>query len=381
MNKPLFKPLFKSLSRPLLLPNASLYTAIGLLGVSLLKTPLAIADSVVLTEQKMLAGLTALSQLDIEQAVSSFSEISSENPKYKLAHLVAADLQAIKSGQKSLLNEIHRNHSRSVEKLLDEAEVRWQFSKRDYVNSNEFNHLVLKSAQQKHMILVSIEQSRLFLFERNAQGKMTQVADYYVTIGRKGSGKQKEGDLRTPIGVYHMVDLLPGEELPDLYGVGALPINYPNDWDKKNGKTGSGIWLHGVPQDTYTRPPRASRGCVVLNNDAMNRLLTKYDVPFSTPVIISDKSLPELGIVPSKNSILAEIKSWLKDHQHDVSWDKVSVYRYPNEKGLYYVTFPDKAGQNLVHQYWELNESGKWQVVLQSHDLLNIPNEKVEKKA
>ena len=30
-------------------------------------------------------------------------------------------------------------------------------------------------------------------------------------------------------------------------GDGAFPLNYPNEWDRRLNKTGSGIWLHGTP--------------------------------------------------------------------------------------------------------------------------------------
>lgn len=328
------------------------------------------ADSVIETEQKLLSGLSAINELKFEQAVDTFSELGKDYPKYRLAHLITADLLATRSGQQELMNLVHKRNPKSVGKLLDEAEVRWQFSREELNNSQHFDDFVIKSAQQRHILLVSLQESRLYLYERGSNGDMQQVADYYVTMGRKGSGKRKEGDLRTPIGVYHMIDLLPGEDLPDLYGVGALPLNYPNEWDKKNGKTGSGIWLHGVPSDTYIRPPKSSRGCVVLNNNLMEKLLGQYDIPFSTPVLIIDEQKSALGFTESKQGVLSDIKAWLNDNHSEVSWDKVSVYRYPNENSLYYVTFPNALGDSLVHQFWQRNDSGKWQVLIESQDLV-----------
>lgn len=338
------------------------------------------ADSVIETEQKLLSGLNAINNLEMEQALSTFSQLGQDFPKYKLAQLVTADLLAAKSGQLAMVEQMHRRHAHKVGKLLDEAEVRWQFSQDNFSNVSKFDDFVLKSANQKHIILVSLQESRLYLYERNDRGNMIQVADYYVTMGRKGSGKQKEGDLRTPIGVYHMVDLLPGSTLPDLYGVGALPLNYPNQWDKQNGKTGSGIWLHGVPSDTYIRAPKASRGCVVLNNNAMERLLSRYDVPFSTPVVIADEKHSSHGIIDSKQKILKDVQAWLKDNNHQVSWDNVSVYRYPNEHNLYYVTFPGVDETTLVHQFWQRDPDGDWKVVIESLDQIK-PTEDKKRKA
>ena len=55
-------------------------------------------------------------------------------------------------------------------------------------------------------------------------------------------------------------------DLPDLYGIGAFPLNYPNELDQHQGKTGYGIWLHGTDKSYYSRPPLDSEGCVVLTN-------------------------------------------------------------------------------------------------------------------
>ena len=335
---------------------------------ALSSTSLSYADSVIETEQKLLSGLDSIHSLKMDYALAQFSELGETLPKYKLAQLIKAELLAAKAGDFELVESIRQRHKKTVNKLLEEAEVRWEFASQPSQTPNEFDDIVIKSAQQERIIFVSLKESRLYLFERSNTGRLNLVADYYVSMGRKGSGKQKEGDLRTPVGVYHLVDLLPGEDLPDLYGVGALPLNYPNEWDKKNGKTGSGIWLHGVPSDTYIRPPRASRGCVVLNNTAMSKLLGKYDVPFTTPVIIADQG-PRM-MQESKQVILDRVRSWLAQHQKDVQWKDVSVYRYPSEQNLFYITFPNLKSQTIVHQFWQRDNSGKWSMQAQSSNFL-----------
>ncbi|QCU89577.1 L,D-transpeptidase family protein [Thiomicrorhabdus sediminis] len=328
------------------------------------------ADEVLQTEQKLINGLQSVQQLQLQQALTTFEELGERFPKYKLAHLLKADLLAAKAGNLQLIEQVRQQNPKSVARLIDEAEVRWQFSNNNLKHTDEFNDFVLKSAEQKHIILVSLQESRLYVYKRDAGKGMQRIADYYVTMGRKGSGKEREGDLRTPIGVYHIVDLLPGSDLPDLYGVGALPLNYPNIWDKSNGKTGSGIWLHGVPSDTYIRAPRASRGCVVLNNKAMERLLSEYDIPFATPVVIVDQPVDKT-LMASSQYLLTQIQAWLADNQPQVNWQQVSVFRYPNEKDLFYVTFPDPDSQRLHHQFWKRDGDGDWIVKVESADEIN----------
>ena len=97
------------------------------------------------------------------------------------------------------------------------------------------------------------------------------VADYYISLGKNGIEKTREGDQKTPLGVYHVTANLPRKKLTDFYGAGAFPINYPNEWDRRQGRNGYGIWLHGMPSDIYSRPPRASDGCIVLTNQDLER--------------------------------------------------------------------------------------------------------------
>src|SRR3954465_12853763 len=141
-------------------------------------------------------------------------------------------------------------------------------------------------ADQKYAVVVDTGRSRLYLY-RNDEMRPRLVTDYYISIGKAGSHKTREGDQKTPIGVYHVTSSLPKAKLSDFYGAGAFPINYPNDWDRRQGRNGHGIWLHGTPSNTYSRPPRASDGCVVLTNADLEALASSLQVGL-TPVIISE---------------------------------------------------------------------------------------------
>ena len=97
--------------------------------------------------------------------------------------------------------------------------------------------------------------SRLYLFE-NTGSELKLVGDYYLSVGKLGTEKSVEGDMRTPLGVYYVTSNLDPRTLKDFYGSGALPINYPNPYDMQRGKTGGGIWLHGTPPGQFSRPPQ-----------------------------------------------------------------------------------------------------------------------------
>lgn len=141
--------------------------------------------------------------------------------------------------------------------------------------------------EQRHALIVDARHSRLYLYENRSDGPHL-IQDFYVSQGKLGINKLKEGDMRTPVGVYYVVGRLPGVKLPDMYGKGALPLDYPNDLDKLQGRGGSGIWIHGTPPETFSRPPLSTDGCVVVSNDDLN-FLTRTITIGKTPILIGDQ--------------------------------------------------------------------------------------------
>ena len=127
--------------------------------------------------------------------------------------------------------------------------------------------------------------ARLYLLENTGKG-LRVVADYYTSVGKLGVEKHAEGDMRTPLGVYFINGSIDAKQLRDFYGNGALTLNYPNPYDQRRGKTGSGIWLHGTPPDQFVRAPQATDGCIVLANADLTRLLRTVQIR-STPVVIA----------------------------------------------------------------------------------------------
>ncbi len=139
----------------------------------------------------------------------------------------------------------------------------------------------------KYAVLIDTKQSRLFLYA-NRNGKLSLLNHYYISQGKLGINKLREGDQKTPIGIYRITGRIARDKLPDFYGSGALPLNYPNDWDRVHGRGGSGIWLHGMPSDSFSRPPLASDGCVALTNPDLTELASILDI-YKTLVVISDR--------------------------------------------------------------------------------------------
>jgi murein L,D-transpeptidase YafK len=107
-----------------------------------------------------------------------------------------------------------------------------------------------------------------------------------MSIGQNGVGKQRAWDRRTPLGLYFVVDQLDTERMPDKYGITAFPLDYPNEWDRLNRRTGDGIWLHGVQKGPDRRPEYDTDGCIALPNDDLAALEERIR-PGLTPVVVT----------------------------------------------------------------------------------------------
>lgn len=224
---------------------------------------------------------------NLQKAQLKINELTLAYPHFQLGQLIRGDLLLMHAHS---VNSFGATQNASPEKLKDfreEAIVRLK-AMRERPDPDLIPRSILQMRDdQKQALVVDAKRSRLYLYENNA-GQLKLISDYYISQGKLGINKFKEGDQKTPTGVYYITSRLSGSKLPDFYGPGALPINYPNEWDKLNGRSGSGIWLHGVPSENFSRPPLASDGCVVLTNPDFLKIAATVDIG-KTPVIISEQ--------------------------------------------------------------------------------------------
>ncbi|MDH5667304.1 MAG: L,D-transpeptidase family protein [Nitrospira sp.] len=66
---------------------------------------------------------------------------------------------------------------------------------------------------------------------------------YTVALGSGGVDKFKEGDKKTPLGEYDL-----GEPRPSSKFAIFIPVGYPTELQRKEGRTGSEIGVHGPPE-------------------------------------------------------------------------------------------------------------------------------------
>ncbi|HXR59257.1 MAG TPA: L,D-transpeptidase family protein, partial [Burkholderiales bacterium] len=265
--------------------------------------------------EKALSGvLEAIEANRLDLAMQRVEKLLAEHPNFRLGHLIRGDLLLARARPLETFGNVPKTVPREkVEDLRAEALQRLH-AVRDRPNGDRVPRYVLQMREdQKHAIVVDSRRSRLYVFE-NVGGRPQLIADYYVTLGKNGMEKTREGDQKTPIGVYHVTANLPRQKLTDFYGVGAYPINYPNAWDKKLGRNGHGIWLHGTPSDTYSRPPRASDGCIVLANTDLEAVGKNLQIGL-TPVIIADEIEWTDGatLEAERKSLAGALESWRAD--------------------------------------------------------------------
>lgn len=127
------------------------------------------------------------------------------------------------------------------------------------------------------------------------------------STGKKDGDKKKEGDLKTPEGIYFIVEKITSGLDYTEYGNTAFPLNYPNPIDRIRGKTGYGIWIHGRGTPLT---PKITRGCVSLLNTDVDSLDQEVSL-HQTPIIIAQNLVWSNSTQPeSVEEVAADIRAW-----------------------------------------------------------------------
>jgi murein L,D-transpeptidase YafK len=162
----------------------------------------------------------------------------------------------------------------------------------------------------------------------------------------------------------------------------AFVTSYPNIYDKYRGKTGQGIWIHGLPinqeRDAFTK------GCIAINNDNIKTLNRNINIK-KTILIINDKSVPENISKKKLSRVLANLFAWRyawiyndihsylnfyaldfkrfdginfkqfkkyktrifhKQEKKTIIFNDINVIPYPDTKNIFKITFKEKYKSN-----------------------------------
>ena len=159
----------------------------------------------------------------------------------------------------------------------------------------------LPSRTPEYFLAADKSRKLLFQVEETVDGKPAITRQFDCIHGRLEGDKQREGDLRTPEGVYFITHKITQKLDFMEYGPHAFNLNYPNPADRLRGKTGGGIWLHskGQPIQGLT-----TRGCMAIDQHEITDLLAVL-VP-GTPVVIAEHLEGEPFV---RNKALASLPS------------------------------------------------------------------------
>ena len=285
------------------------------------RTPAATAASVE-PDALLVKTLLAIKANQLDLALAEVEKVLQAYPNFRLPNLIKGDLLLARAQPLQTVGGAAGAPSDRVADLRNEARARLARYEHERPVDRIPRYLVQLQPEQRYALVVDTSKSTLYVFE-NQGGNPRYLADYYVSSGKNGIDKLRAGDKKTPLGVYHVTSSLPREKLADLYGVGAFPINYPNEWDRREGRKGSGIWLHGTPSDTFSRPPQASDGCVVLTNRDLEAIRQRLQVGL-TPVIISSdiEWVSPQTLATTRQELNGVVEGWRRD------WESLDTERY-----------------------------------------------------
>ena len=342
-----------------------------------------------------------------DRALLIAEKLTKDFPNFKLGKIIYADLLSSYLQKKPLLSR--ESMGKELNDLKSEAKARINFES-IYKKEDLLPESIIQLANDiEYAFLVELSKSRLYIV-KNKGGVPDIIADFYVSIGKEGFHKKTSGDNKTPVGVYKITSRLIDEDLPELYGDRAYPINYPNIWDKKNKKTGYGIWIHGVPRDVYSRPPLTSEGCVVTSNHTLKKL-KKYIQIGRTPVVLVEnvswikRNLWHQNKKQAKNIIEKWRKTWesldpyafiskhsinFKSENHDfeqrvahilriikrktfikVTVENMNLFYYPTDKNLIFSDFRQHYESNNFKTssnkklFWKQEKDGEWRILFE----------------
>lgn len=144
--------------------------------------------------------------------------------------------------------------------------------------------------------------------EQFANSKL--LKSFKIAIGKSEGDKEFEGDNKTPEGVYFAQLHINGKTLPQKYGTMAIPIDFPNPIDQLKGKTGHGIWLHGVDRDARIEEAKVTEGCVAFYNHDIANLSSWLKSHQGVVVIAEDNK--ELNRESDLQTIRKQTLDWMQ---------------------------------------------------------------------
>lgn len=197
--------------------------------------------------------------------------------------------------------------------------------------------LVMDSMFNHHVLLVEKSTHSMSVYE-NLNGTPKLVEKFKVASGKIKGDKAREGDHKTPEGVYTLQEFFSKKllfdrhgEMAKMYGAGAFTTDYPNLMDQRNGKTGSGIWLHSTDDASRIDKALDSRGCVVVNDADLKQVSRYLDLNHTQIIIVQEVNyLTKQSWDKKRAEVLGTVEGWANAWREKRFQDYISFY-HPQE--------------------------------------------------
>ncbi len=284
-------------------------------------------------------------------------------------------------GANSILDNYRQHGINNIEKQLDlELTSPLYWEKKLQNKDTTFGYI----ESYPSILTCDKNSSTLSLYKLDENSTYKLKREYSAFTGKRSGDKKVEGDLKTPLGIYLIEERLDkSTKLDPFYGPLAFVTSYPNIYDKVQGKTGSGIWLHGLPikreRDDFTR------GCIAINNTNIECLDENIDIDKTILIINQNK---HAQITKEKlNLLLTQLfewrYSWLyndiqnylsfyaddfirydrmkikqfskyitqtfeKNEKKIILFNNINIIPYPNTQDIYQITFKEYYKSNTI---------------------------------
>jgi len=272
----------------------------------------------------------------------------------------------------SILDNYRINGIKSIEKQMDLELTRESYWD-GYLKDKDIKFGYIENYSS--ILTCNKEKSTLSLYKKNKDNSFEFKKDYDAFTGKIKGDKKKEGDLKTPIGIYEITKKI--SKLDSFYGPLAFVTSYPNTYDTYRGKNGSGIWIHGLP--TEQERDEFTKGCIAINNSNIECLSKRIDIE-KTLIIINKSELKQKISKDKLASILTQLYQWRyswlyndiesyldfyasyfvredgmkleyfkkyktrifsKNEKKTIIFSNINILPYPNSKDVYQISFKE----------------------------------------
>jgi len=229
--------------------------------------------------------------------------------------------------------------------------------------------LVLADAGE-YLLICEKETKTLYIF-RFSDGKFSPVKQYPCIIGANNHEKRRDGDFATPVGVYFFLRFASGSTLPEIYGYGAYVLNYPNYLDRREGKKGGGIWIHGhSASKTIGKDIPDTKGCIAVSNDALKEM-SGFLKPNGTPIAVVNKL--QFSKIANQADLSKDLINFMNAWRQ--GWESINTRKFMSFYAPEFVNSEGMGYQAFKQQKEKVNKGKKFIRVKAENIAILMPQE------